>query len=98
MRGASQVQAMCLGGDWEVHARYMRGTCEVRAYYKPGESGLTAWRVGLIADTSAVSGHSLRLGLQGARRFLWSPPRGAGPSALTLPGSGLLACAGEPRV
>src|ERR1019366_5199258 len=38
MRGARQVQAMCLGGDWEVQARYMRGTCMVHAWYKPPQS------------------------------------------------------------
>jgi hypothetical protein len=26
---------MCLGGDWEVQAGYMRGTCEVQATLKP---------------------------------------------------------------
>ena len=36
MRDASQVQAMCLGGDWEVQARYMRSTWEVHAWDKPG--------------------------------------------------------------
>jgi hypothetical protein len=29
---------MCLGGDWEVKARYMRGTCVVHVWYKPPQS------------------------------------------------------------
>jgi hypothetical protein len=36
----SYPKARCLGGDWEVHARYMRGTCVIRARYKPGKSGV----------------------------------------------------------
>ena len=29
---------MCLGGDWEVQARYMRGTSQVHARYEPSAS------------------------------------------------------------
>ena len=58
MRGSSQVQAMCLGGDWEeqarymhgtceVHVRYMRGTCEVHAWCKPAQSR-RSWRASLL--------------------------------------------------
>ena len=37
---------MCLGGDWEVQARYMRGTCVLQTRRKPGESdGKALWRV-----------------------------------------------------
>jgi hypothetical protein len=33
---------MCLGGDWEVKARYMGGKWEVHAWYKPPQYDLEA--------------------------------------------------------
>jgi hypothetical protein len=37
--GTCEVQAMCLGGDWEVQARYMRGTSHANAGGKRGDRG-----------------------------------------------------------
>jgi hypothetical protein len=37
---------MCLGGDWEVQARCMHGTCVVQATPMPGESaGDSRWQM-----------------------------------------------------
>jgi hypothetical protein len=37
---------MCLGGDWEVQARYMGGTCVVHAWCMRGTSQVQAWGSG----------------------------------------------------
>ena len=38
---------MCLGGDWDVQARYMRATCVVHAWYKLVQSQ-ESWRASLL--------------------------------------------------
>ena len=42
-----------MGGDWEVQAKYMRGTCVVRARYKPDTGRVEARGLGRGSEGKA---------------------------------------------
>ena len=96
MGGTSQVKAMCLGGNWEVQARYMRGTCDIKATSRRRKKDECRMQKGEGAKQGAVRmGRALaQMGRKETGRAQGSPVSEAGPSRFG-DGSGLAGLFGE---